>query len=86
MNFLAKTVSIIALLTLAAPAAYAVDTIDTATKDKITAQLTGQGYDVRKLMIEDNMIEAYAVKNGTTFEIYFNDKLEIVKTIDSSQG
>ena len=86
MNFLAKTVSIIALLTLAAPAAYAADTIDAATTDKITTQLTGQGYEVRKLKIEDNMIEAYAVKNGTTFEIYFNDKLEIVKTIDSSQG
>ena len=86
MNFSTKTVSIIALLTLAASAAYAADTIDTATKDKVTAQLTGQGYDVRKLKIEDNMIEAYAVKNGTTFEIYFNDKLEVVKTIDSSQG
>ncbi len=86
MSFSTKIVSIIALLSLAAPAAYAVDTIDAATKDKITTQLTGQGYEVRKLKIEDNMIEAYAVKNGTTFEIYFNEKLEVVKTIDSSQG
>ena len=57
-----------AFATIAATAtlAFASDDIDPALQAKITAQLTAQGYDVRKVQMEDGMIEVYAVKDGKT--------------------
>jgi hypothetical protein len=77
-----------AFATLAATAtlAFASDGIDPALQAKVTAQLTAQGYDVRKVQMEDGMIEVYAVKDGETSEIYLNDKLEIVKNNGEDQG
>lgn len=77
-----------AFATIAATAtlAFASDDIDPALQAKVTAQLTAQGYDVRKVQMEDGMIEVYAVKDGKTSEIYLNDKLEIVKNNGENQG
>lgn len=58
-------------------------TIDATTQDKLTAELTRQGYDVRKVGSEDGMIEVYAVKDGKTYEMYFDSALKLVK---SNQG
>jgi hypothetical protein len=41
---------------------------------------------VRKVQMEDGMIEVYAVKGGKTSEIYLNDKLEVVKNNGEDQG
>ena len=68
-------------LLLAAGPAMASSDIDAATKDKVTAQLTSQGYEVRKITMEDGMIEAYAVKDGKTLEVYLDADLNVVKTI-----
>lgn len=69
-----------AFLVLAAPAAFAEgETIDAATQDKVTTELTAQGYDVRKVGMEDGMIEVYAVKDGKTYELYLDEALKIVK-------
>lgn len=65
---------------LAAPIAFASDEIDAALKDKVTAAMTAQGYDVRKVQKEDGMIEVYAVKDGKTYELYLDEALKIVKT------
>ena len=62
------------------------DGIDPALQAKVTAQLTAQGYDVRKVQMEDGMIEVYAVKDGKTSEIYLNDNLEVVKNNGEDQG
>ncbi len=66
---------------LAAPMAMAADSIDAALKDKVTKQMTADGYEVRKIQMEDGMIEVYAVKDGKTLEVYLDKDLKIVKTI-----
>lgn len=68
----------LALLPLA-PMAHAESegTVDAATAEKVTADLTAQGYDVRKLAVEDGAIEVYAVKDGKTCEVYLKADLTI---------
>lgn len=40
------------------------------TAGEITASLTAQGYEVRKVKPEDGMLEAYAMKDGKRYELY----------------
>jgi hypothetical protein len=54
--------------------------LDTAKAEEIKAALTEQGYDVRRIKTEDGLYEAYAVKDGVKYELYLNEKLEIVRT------
>jgi hypothetical protein len=54
--------------------------IDAATTEKVTAQLNAEGFEVRKLEIEDGMIEAYVVKDGETSSLFLDPAtLEVVK-------
>ncbi len=46
----------------------------------IRAQLTSQGYQVRKVKIDDGLYEAYALKDNQRYEIYLDSTLKIVKT------
>lgn len=50
------------------------------TKTQIHTLLTEQGYDVRKIKMDDGYYEAYALKDGDRFEIYLDKDLNIVKT------
>jgi PhoPQ-activated pathogenicity-related protein len=80
-----KTVLALALTAglLAAPVARA-ETEGALPADKAeaaTAALVALGYDVRRLALEDGMIEAYAVKNGKTCEVYLAADL----TVDHEQ-
>ena len=59
--------------------ALASNDIDAATRDKVTAQLVGEGYEVRKIGSEDGMIEVYALKDGKQFEIYLDQDLKVVR-------
>jgi hypothetical protein len=70
----------LAAVLFAAPAAFASEKVDTALKDKVTAHLTAQGYDVRKITMEDGKLEVYAVKDGKTMELLLDDKFNIIKT------
>lgn len=54
--------------------------VDPATAEAITARLTAEGYEVRKIEADDGLIEAYALKDGLRYEIYFDQTLEIVKS------
>lgn len=67
-------------LALTAGAAFA----DVALTDEIAAQikqtLTAQGYDVGKIKVEDGLFEAYVKKDGKKFEVFLNEKMEIVKS------
>jgi coenzyme F420-reducing hydrogenase beta subunit len=69
----------LAALLMAGPA-FASETINPALKDKITAKLTAEGYDVRKVQMEDGKFEVYAVKDGKTMELYLDDRLNVMKT------
>ena len=76
-------VAIVGLSMLFAPMAMAESEegeVDAATTERVTAQLTTEGFDVRKLEIEDGMIEAYVVKDGETSTVFLDPAtLEIVK-------
>jgi hypothetical protein len=83
MNRIIRGVAAFSLaLTLAAPVAMAEESVDAATIEKVTAQLTAEGYEVRKVGREDGYIEVYAVKDGKTYELYLDETLKIVKTND----
>ncbi|MCA8880944.1 MAG: PepSY domain-containing protein [Rhodobacteraceae bacterium] len=53
-------------------------TLTPETEGQIKTMLTEQGYEVRKVQTEDGMFEAYALKDGKKYEIYLDDKLQIV--------
>jgi hypothetical protein len=77
-------VAILGLSMLTAPMAMAESDegeVDAATAEKVNAQLTGEDYEVRKLEVEDGLIEAYVVKDGATSSLFLDPKtLEVVKT------
>lgn len=64
---------------LAAPA-LAGPKIDEATQARIRTELGQQGYDVRRIGMEDGMIEVYAIKDGKKLELYLDQDLKIVKS------
>jgi hypothetical protein len=70
----------IAALALSATAAFAEVELTPEVKAKIEETLKAQGYEVKKIKIEDGMYEAYVKKGEEKAEIYLNDKLEIVET------
>jgi len=45
----------------------------------IRTMLTEQGYEVRKIDMEDGMVEVYALKQGKRFELYLDNDLKIVR-------
>lgn len=81
-----KTLPLIAALALVAPMAHASDDGDDyrgLTQEKraqITEKLTGEGYEVRKIDMEDGEIEVYALKDGQRLEIYLNPDLTVSRT------
>jgi hypothetical protein len=81
MTGLTRIAALAALaLALAAPAARAEDEVDAATQEKVTAQLTAEGYEVRKIEAEDGLIEAYVVKDGKAMSLFLDESLKVVKT------
>lgn len=54
--------------------------VDAAMADKLTAQMIAEGFDVRKLQMEDGMIEVYAVKDGATYELYYGADLVLIRS------
>ena len=75
---------IVTLLAIAAgTAAVASDSwraLDDATRDGIRSKLEQAGYEVRKIEIEDDLFEAYALKDNQRYEIYLDRELNIMKT------
>lgn len=66
-------------LALTAPA-HASDAVDPAKVEAIRASMTAQGYEVRKIEMEDGLYEVYAIKDGKKMEVYVNEALEVVRT------
>lgn len=46
----------------------------------VTEKLEADGYAVRKIEMEDGLIEVYATREGTRYELYLDRNLEIVKS------
>ena len=51
-----------------------------ATMEQVRTRLIDEGYDVRKIEMEDGRYEAYAMKDGMRYEIYLDRDLKIIKT------
>lgn len=54
--------------------------LDTAKANQIKTQLIAEGYEVRKVEMEDGLYEAYAMKDGERYEIYLDSDLNIVES------
>lgn len=54
-------------------------TLDQKTEQAIRERLTNQGYEVRKVKVEDGMYEAYVMKDGKRAEVILNKDLEVVR-------
>lgn len=81
MTFLPRIAAAAVLgLTLLAGPVLADGKVDDATRAKVTTDLTAQGYDVRKMEIEDGLLEVYAVKDGKTWQLFLDQDLKVVKT------
>lgn len=80
MQHLKSATTALALMFGLALPAVASSQPDPAQQAKITADLTADGYDVRKFDFEDGMIEVYAVKAGKMYEIYLDETGKIVNT------
>ena len=73
-------VAVLALSVLTAPLAMASEgEVDAAIQEKLTAQLTAQGYEVRQFKSEDGLIEVYVVKDGKMEELWFDADLNQVE-------
>jgi len=72
----------VSLSLLLPAAAHAEVKLTPEVEQQIKDTLTAQGYEVGKIKIEDGMYEAYAKKEGKKYEVFMNEKLEIVKTKD----
>ncbi len=46
---------------------------------QITEMLTADGYEVRKIVPEDGLIEVYAIKDGQLLELYLDAELNIIR-------
>ena len=71
------------VLSLAAGSALASESgvkLTDEVRTQISTLLTGQGYEVGKIKTDDGLYEAYARKDGKRYEVYLNEKMEIVKT------
>ena len=58
--------------------------VDQATMDKITTQLTAEGYEVRKIVTEEGSFEVYALKDGKKYTVYLDAALKTTKTQEAT--
>ncbi|MBP0483054.1 PepSY domain-containing protein [Sagittula salina] len=82
MNRIILSSALVTMLAMPALASEGTLMLDEGMKAKITQTLTDQGYEVRKIQIEDGAYEAYAIKGGKTYEIYMDRDLKILRTDD----
>ena len=75
------TAALIALsLGVSAPlAAQATSRASNELRSQVTQKLAADGYEVRKVVPENGMIEVYAIKDGQMLEVYLDADLNIVR-------
>lgn len=77
---LATTIVLATAIAIPATNVYASSSVrlPDAVVQEIRTKLTEQGYDVRKIKMDDGLYEAYVIKDGQRLELYLNTDLEIV--------
>ncbi|MWB77307.1 PepSY domain-containing protein [Pseudooceanicola sp. 216_PA32_1] len=53
--------------------------VDDQTRAALTERFTAEGYDVRKIEMEDGEIEVYALKDGKRYELRLDDQMNVIK-------
>ncbi|PFG63294.1 YpeB-like protein with putative protease inhibitory function [Thioclava sp. ES.031] len=84
LMLIAASATIAAASTLPALAEGGEGAVAPAKEQKLAAELKNQGYDVRRMEMEDGYIEVYAMKDGKRAQLFFNSKLQQVKRSDSN--
>jgi len=83
MKTMFKPLALLAALGLAATPLFASeDDMRRGDVDRaaVTQKLEADGYAVRKIEMEDGLIEVYATKEGARYELYLDRNLEIVNS------
>jgi len=81
-----RILPVAALLLAAALPARAEEEVDAAARETLTATLTAQGYEVRKMEVEDGLIEVYVDKDGKMEELWFDAGLKQVEHEEGDEG
>lgn len=76
-----KRIALVLALMLPAPAAFAwgAPPVPATVEAQIRSLLTQQGYEVRRIQVEDGLYEAYVVRDGHRAEVYLDSNLAIVR-------
>jgi hypothetical protein len=79
------TASVLLVMTLGMPvfAESGEGNADPATTRKVTAMMVADGYEVRRVVVEGDKIEVYALKGGKQFVIYLDQAFKVLKTVES---
>jgi hypothetical protein len=81
MNSMIRAVAVLGLSMMSAGVAMADgDEADAATVAKATEVVTAEGYEVRKVEMEDGLIEVYAVKDGKMWELKLDAEYKVTET------
>lgn len=78
---LAAILAVAPMMALAEGEMIAVDTELGTSAEAVEAKLVEMGYEVRKMDMEDGMIEAYAVKGDEMLEVYVSPETGLVAKI-----
>ncbi|MGB5870939.1 MAG: PepSY domain-containing protein [Albidovulum sp.] len=54
--------------------------MDATTEQAVTTKLTAEGYEVRSVAMEGDLIEVYVLKDGKKQELFLDADLNVVKT------
>lgn len=79
-----RILALVLALAVGAAAAAGSVILDPAKTDEITTALTAQGYEVRRVDVEDGLFEVSAIKDGKKLEVYLDAALNVVRTKTSN--
>ena len=86
MKTMIRAAAVLGLLMMSVGAAMADgNEADAATVAKATEVVAAEGYEVRKVEMEDGMIEVYAVKDGKTYELKLDAEYKVVETEEADE-
>lgn len=69
----------VSLAAFAAMASGSQGNINEADRTKVTQSLKAGGYELRRMEMEDGLIEVYATKDGVKFELKLDHQFNIIR-------
>ncbi|GHC46707.1 PepSY domain-containing protein [Neogemmobacter tilapiae] len=86
MKTMIRAVAVLGLSMMSVGAALADgDEADAATVAKATEVVTAEGYEVRKVEMEDGLIEVYAVKDGKMWELKLDAEYKVTEMEEADE-